>query len=565
MTPDELIAACGGRDNLRRALKVSETVIIELGDPSLRTEQVASLPFNPALSQITWKQEVPLTADEWQYFSDIIDESIRQQISALRVTEPACFRPQWHIAPVQGMLNDPNGFTFHQGEYHLFHGLYQFSGKHKDRCWVHYTSPDLVNWTSHPVALCTSDWFDSHGVYSGHAVSQQDELVIIYTGNVRIGEQRDRLSTQCLATSADGIHFTKHGPLIDELPPGVTPHFRDPKIFRHHDHWIMLLGAQEETPDGTLRARLALYRSKDLRDWQYCGLYGETLNDGHFGYMWECPDLFEADGQLFSMLCPQGITSHSQFYTIPHHCGYVKATLDAEDNLSLREFRHLDHGFDFYAPQTTQAADGRRLLIGWMGMPDETRRPSTQEGWLHQLTCIRELTYQNGQLYQQPARELQQLRGAEKIIRFSGVSSREVVSLTSKCFELQTRFRWPQQGQITLRLMDNGEYYCDLILDADNQRIMLDRSHALPQDGDTLREIPWPDKQDVSVQLLADNASLEIFINDGRYVMTSSVFTPTDACRVQFISSHPCTWQDVSCWSLRQHATDTKVILKSSA
>lgn len=183
-------------------------------------------------------------------------------------------------------------------------------------------------------------------------------------------------------------------------------------------------------------------------------------------------------------------------------------------------------------------------------MPDETQRPSVHEGWLHQLTCIRELTYQNNQLYQQPVRELLQLRGTEQMVSFSGLSTREVIPMTSKSFELQTHFSWPQQGQKTLRLMDNGEYYCDLILDAKNRRIVLDRSHALPQDGDTLRDIPWPEQEDVSIQLFSDQSSLEIFINGGRYVMTSCIFTPANACRLQLLSSHPCTWHDIQYWHL---------------
>jgi beta-fructofuranosidase len=34
------------------------------------------------------------------------------------------------------------------------------------------------------------------------------------------------------------------------------------------------------------------------------------------------------------------------------------------------ELHELDAGFEFYAPQTMQASDGRRLLVGWMGVPD---------------------------------------------------------------------------------------------------------------------------------------------------------------------------------------------------
>ncbi len=62
----------------------------------------------------------------------------------------------------------------------------------------------------------------------------------------------------------------------------------------------------------------------------------------------------------------------------------------------------LDSGFEFYAPQTMQADDGRRLLVGWMGVPDgdEMHQPTRAQGWIHQMTCVRELEWQAGTLYQ---------------------------------------------------------------------------------------------------------------------------------------------------------------------
>jgi len=548
MTLTELITACGGNDNLLRALRVEEQVIIELKDPSLRTSAVAELPFNNQLSQLTWQPEPYLTKQEWQQLGQFIEANQRKQLLEVQEISASAHRPTWHIAPPQGLLNDPNGFIYHQGEYHLFYQVYPFDCDHKDKYWAHVTSTDLVSWTTQRIALCPSDWFDSHGVFSGHAVSNNDELLLFYTGNVRIGEQRDRITTQCLATSQDGLHFIKHGPVIDKLPPSVTPHCRDPKLVRHGDHWLMLLGAQQQTPNNQLQGRLAIYRSDDLYNWSYRGLYGDEL--GQFGYMWECPDLFEIDGQLVGIICPQGIESPSKHYNIPHHNGYVKADLDRQDKLTIGDFATLDFGFDFYAPQTAETPDGRRLLIGWMGLPDETEQPSNQDGWLHQLTCLRELSWENGKLYQRPARELQTLRGKEQIHVPRLESSCHTLQLDSKNYELKTTLTWPETGQITLRLMDNGEQYCDFVLDADNQRILLDRSRALPTDGELVREIPWHSGNNVDIQVLADRSSLELFINGGEYVMTARVFTPEDATRMQFIAKQPQLWQPTTFWTL---------------
>ncbi|MCG7585184.1 glycoside hydrolase family 32 protein [Photobacterium sp. OFAV2-7] len=548
MTLTELITACGGNENLLRALRVEEQVIIELADPELRSSAVAELPFNTQLSQLTWQPERPLETHEWQQLGQWIEANQRKQLLGAQEITASIHRPSWHIAPPQGLLNDPNGFIYHQGEYHLFYQLYPFACDHKDKYWAHVTSTDLLNWTTQRIALCPSDWFDSHGVFSGHAVSNGDELMLFYTGNVRIGEQRDRITTQCLATSSDGLHFIKHGPVIDALPPSVTPHCRDPKIIRHNDHWLMLLGAQHQTADNQLQGRLAIYRSDDLYHWSYKGLYGDEL--GQFGYMWECPDLFELDSQLLGIICPQGIESSSEHHQIPHHNGYFKASLNQNSALTFDGFTTLDFGFDFYAPQTAETPDGRRILIGWMGLPDETDQPSNQDGWLHQLTCLRELSWEKGKIFQRPARELQALRGMQHRHTFTTESACQTLLLDTKSYELRTTMTWPETGQSTLRLMDNGDQYCDIILDSDNQRILLDRSHTLSTDGEQIREITWNTGEDVELQVLADHSSLEIFINNGEYAMTARVFTPEDATRLQLISDRPQLWQDVTFWPL---------------
>ena len=48
-----------------------------------------------------------------------------------------------------------------------------------------------------------------------------------------------------------------------------------------------------------------------------------------------------------------------------------------------------------------------------MGVPeqDEEAHPTRRYGWIHTMTCPRELSLRHGRLHQRPAHELQQLRG----------------------------------------------------------------------------------------------------------------------------------------------------------
>lgn len=517
-----IIEQCGGLKNVVRILSPDTRVIVEVRDCSLLSEQLTQNSCHFVLKQVTYcKDAVADTAELEQQLLQVGKLIAQQQLANAQeylVPLHCPHRPDWHISPPQGLLNDPNGFIYHQGQYHLFYQLYPYGCEHKDKHWVHLTSKDLVDWQWQSICLTPSDWFDSHGVFSGHAVSQGDQLMLFYTGNVRIGEQRERHTTQCLATSKDGITFTKQGPVISELPPGVTPHCRDPKVIRHNDRWLMLLGAQREDEIG----RLAIYQSDDLKKWTFVALCGDELGD--FGYMWECPDFFTLNNQDFMVICPQGIQSSYPSHTVPHHNCILKAALDSDGKVQLSEPQPLDYGFDFYAPQSLQTLDGRRVMCAWMGLPDEVDHPSADNGWIHQLTTLRQLSYENGRLIQLPITELQSLRG--DIVSIPAGES--VFDLHSKTFELKVTMGWGS----SLRLYQSESGYCEIRLDRESKKLYLDRSNTLIREGDTVRELSLAESQSVQLHLLSDNSSLELFINNGEAVMSARIFTPEKATAI---------------------------------
>lgn len=527
-----IIKACGGISNVTRLLSPDTRLIIEVKDVTLLSEQAKLQAYNTILKQVTYSKSTLEHPEQLKTQLLEVGKKIAElQLKAITpYIEPVeCeFRPSWHISPPQGLLNDPNGFIYHQGQYHLFYQWYPFACVHKDKHWVHLTSKDLVNWKWQGVPLTPSDYFDSHGVFSGHALSQGEELMLFYTGNVRIGNDRKRHTTQCLATSTDGINFIKHGPVIPELPPGVTPHCRDPKVIRHNDKWLMLLGVQRKDEVG----RLAIYQSEDLKAWEFIALCGDEL--GEFGYMWECPDFFslsnqkgkQGDKQDFIVIGPQGIESESKHHTIDHHNGIVKACIDESGRVTLSDFQHLDHGFDFYAPQSLLTPDGRRVMCAWMGLPDEINHPSSDNGWLHQLTTFRELLFVDGKLRQIPSQELQNLRKQAVAI------PKEVNSydLKQKAFELNVEMQWGSK----LRLHQSEQGYCEINLDKISKTLFLDRTNTLIREGDSVRELALADSESVQLQILADNSSIEIFINQGEAVMSARIFTEKDATNFSY-------------------------------
>lgn len=541
------LSTCGDIENITRLLKQGERWCFEVENLNVLNNITSEHEINTQLKQVTFPAEYVLTQAEAENIGLCIENQQQSKIAAYVQETSSVWRPKWHIAPPQGLLNDPNGFVFHQGKCHLFYQWNPYTCEHKDKHWVHLVSSDLINWHNIGVSLTPSHWFDSHGVFSGHALSKESELYLFYTGNVRLGIERERMTTQCVAKSCDdGKTFTKLGPVISALPPNATPHCRDPKVIAFDDHWLMLLGVQIEK-EGKRVGRLAVYSSLDLQTWEFKYIAGDELGD--YGYMWECPDIFELDGETYVVIGPQGIDGFSVYHHSPHKNIYLKANLQA-DRLELQDPKPLDYGFDFYAPQTALSPDGRCLLVAWMGLPDEVDQPSVKDGWIHQLTGFRELNVRNGRIYQAPIREIMQLRGDE--CRISVTQS--TIDLGSKSLCLHTKLNYMDKQE--LYLFANTKYALDLIIDPELNELRLDRSHTLKNDGDKVRAISLDllkESNDLvlELQILMDNSSVEIYLNNGAQVMSARVFTPSDATGISYYNRNINNERlDISYWSL---------------
>ena len=95
------------------------------------------------------------------------------------------YQLKYHIRPSSGLLNDPNGFSYFNGKWHVFYQSFPFGAAHGLKSWMHLISEDLVHWQELGLALTPDTPLDSHGAYSGSALPIGDKLFLMYTGNVR--------------------------------------------------------------------------------------------------------------------------------------------------------------------------------------------------------------------------------------------------------------------------------------------------------------------------------------------------------------------------------------------
>ncbi len=424
------------------------------------------------------------------------------------------YRPKFHLTPPTGWMNDPNGLCWYKGSYHVFFQYRPLDAKGtSNTCWGHWTSPDLLEWTQQPVFLYPTDSWDLNGAYSGSALVEDDALYLYYTGNVKHPGNYDYINegrghNVGLAVTRDGITADSNDCILEnkDYPSNLSCHVRDPKVWKLDGKYYMVLGARTRDSVG----QVLVWESEDKRNWKHINTI-ETPEK--FGFMWECPDLFCIDGQWVLMTSPQGIPKVGYKHQNVYSCGYFPIDGDFRGDYTLGEYHESDAGFEFYAPQTFVTPDGRRVVIGWVGMPDADYTNPTVEngGWNQCLSVPRELTWENGQIQARPIRELQALRENGRTAAVDGTYRADI----RPSAELVLR---NSGDRLKITVDDNVSItWSDGLL-----------CLSLSEQAGCGRDKRYYETGKLEcLQLFVDTSCLELFINNGEQVMTTR-FYPTD-------------------------------------
>lgn len=439
------------------------------------------------------------------------------------------WRLAFHQMPETGWLNDPNGAVQFNGLYHLYHQYVPDDPDGGLVHWAHKTSTDMVHFQEEDLFLSPDKPYNKDGVYSGSAFVKDDEIHFFYTGNVKHPGEHDytfsgREQNTVHIVSKDGFTVDYEEVVIphEDYPEGFTDHIRDPKVFEKDGIYYMVLGSRALNH----RGKILLYESADLYDWTYKGVFIE--GEKEMGYMWECPDFFETDEKDVLIFSPQGLKATSHEFENTHNSGYYLGSVDWEKAKFIpdSDFKELDRGFDFYAPQTFEDESGRRILWGWMGLGDispEYSNPTVARGWQHAMTLPRELTVEDGKLKQRPLTEYQMLRANENEQSLSIQDSFEWEAQNQKSFELIITIE-EVKDKLSITLKE------DTVLSYDNHQFSL--SHGPSGFGRSERTVEIDNL--TKIHVIADTSSLEIFLNDGDYVLSSRVYPKNERDSILF-------------------------------
>jgi beta-fructofuranosidase len=454
--------------------------------------------------------------------------------------------PAFHLSARTGWMNDPNGFSYYNGEYHMFYQYHPYDSNWGPMHWGHAVSKDFLHWKHLPAALAPDEPYDRDGCFSGSAIELPDgRHLLMYTSVLRMphpnGGSYD-LQTQSLAVG-DGVDYEKYekNPVLDasDLPEGGSKFdFRDPKIWRKKDGtYRCVIGNRPADGSG----QILLYESEDAFTWKFKKVLIENKN--RFGKMWECPDLFVLDGKGVLLTSPQDMLPVGFEYHNGNGTLCLIGSYDEETDTFTEEYdQSIDYGIDFYAPQTVLTPDGRRVMIGWMQNWDTCnfRNPDTK--WYGQMSLPREIFIKNGRLYQIPVRELEEMRcnrveykdvTVEDVVTLKGIEGRKVD------MEITLRPEDPQNiyQKFAVRFAQNEQFHTALSFRPQEEILKIDRKFSGSRRAiihQRRSKVAGSQNGEIKLRVILDSCSAEIFINDGIQVMTATLYTDLAANGISF-------------------------------
>lgn len=445
-------------------------------------------------------------------------------------------RPVFHMSAPVGWMNDPNGFSMFQGICHLFFQYHPYDTSWGPMHWGHYTTNDFIKWELKPCALAPDTDYDKDGCFSGSGVEWDGKHLLMYTG-VRESEEADGThcvrQTQCIAVG-DGENYTKceKNPVItaDLLPDGSSEiDFRDPKLWKDENGFWSLIGSKDVDGSG----QLALFFSKDTIVWEFVKVLDYCRHE--YGEMWECPDFFSLEQKQVLIISPQFMEADGKEFHSGNSTVYFIGEYEPGIHSWSRGKPHLmDFGLDFYAAQTMETEDGRRIMIAWLQNWDNRLKPDSY-AWSGMMTIPRELSIKDGRLIQYPVRELIGYRRNGVCYENYEIKHRqreiEVPGIKGRVVDLMIHLKKGEYTEFSIAVAADRKHRTVLSYNREKGIVSVDRTLAgMKKDFITVRSMRVNERNgELKMRILIDRNSVELFVNEGEYAMSTLIYTPLDA------------------------------------
>ena len=437
-------------------------------------------------------------------------------------------RPQYHFTPDHNWTNDPNGLVYLDSTYHLFYQYNPFGNQWGHMSWGHAVSKDLVHWTHLPVAIPEQK---DYMIFSGSAVVDEKNTTGFRKGDgpppmvaIFTAHREGKNQSQYLAYSLDkGLTWSIYdkNPVLDLNKKD----FRDPKVtwYAPGGYWLM-------TVSQPIEKQISFYKSPDLKSWTHLSEFGPA---GDTTGIWECPDLIrvpvEGQPSAFKWVIMQSPSPYMQYFV-----GEFDGTGFRSENPAGIVLRP-DYGPDYYAAISYEhLPQGMApVSIGWvnnwnyanaipvspwkgaMSMPRSLSVRKTDKGW---------------RLVQKPVEAMADLEEQKLVDRKDLGTFPFSIPTAGKSWHLRVDWSVGDSDLARVRLAKGKDHETVVGYDAVKKEVFLDRSISSDFADAAFRKlskysVPVALKNgQLSLDLWFDHSILEVFVNDGDYVLTAQVF-----------------------------------------
>lgn len=324
------------------------------------------------------------------------------------------------------------------------------------------------------------------------------------------------------------------------LPDGCSRiDFRDPKIWKENDTYYLIVGNKNDNQVG----QVVLYSSKNLTDWKFETILASNEN-GDIGTMWECPDFFALKDRHVLICSPQDMKARKYEFHNGHNSVYFLGDYDANRCRFSKEQPHtLDYGMDFYAPQTTELPDGRRIMIAWMKSWDACVIPNSQD-WQGMMTFPRELEIKENRIWQNPVKELENYHQNPCCYEHAEIEGETVIAgVEGRTIDLTVTLEDGENTIFSIKLAADSEYETSYTYNKETRLLEIDRTYCgVTKDVVCVRKFRIADPAGLKkMRFILDYHSIELFINDGQQTATTAICTPLNAKDIYFFSDKKMT------------------------
>jgi beta-fructofuranosidase len=183
-------------------------------------------------------------------------------------------------------------------------------------------------------------------------------------------------------------------------------------------------------------------------------------------------------------------------------------------------------------------------MIAWMQNWDTCDQNGAKERkWFGQMTLPRELSIENGRLYQRPVRELERYRSNKTVYKnvlvdgtlaLDGIRGRTVdMEITIRPKDKEKSFQ-----KFAIWFAENEDFHTSLSFRPYESILKIDRKFSGSRRAFIHQRRSLVNTQDgeLKLRLILDRFSAEVFVNDGEQVLTATVMTDIGADGISFCS-----------------------------